>query len=82
VVSVMFNISVTQGMAYNHVLFTTLEFVCDEHTHMGSKCISYIAALPAILLFIEYRLIEESCCRIHAVGYHIASYCDPHNKGR
>jgi hypothetical protein len=69
-------------MAYSRVLFTTLEFVYDEYDHVGSKHTFYIAALPAILLFIEYSLIEEPCCRTHAVGHHIASYCHPRNKGR
>jgi hypothetical protein len=66
-ISVIFYIPVTQNMAYSPVLFTTLDLVCDECTHVGSKSISYIAALPAILLYIEYSLIEKSRCRIHAV---------------
>lgn len=73
-------ISVTNKMECNMALFTKLEFVNDGYTHVVSKHEFYTAVPPSMLLFIDYGLLEESCCRMHAVGYRIASYCDPRSK--
>lgn len=81
-VSAMSYSSVTKKMTYNMVLIKKFEFVYDKYAHVDSKLEFYIAVPPSALLFIDYSLLEESCCRVHAVGYRIASYCGTRSKRR